>query len=76
MKLYIKPEFMLTSLTSSGMTGGNCSIQKEDKELIMDILGDDFNMAFAGIEDGCEMEFDGYCKFASLDEGLAKAFFS
>ena len=80
MKNYIKPEFMLTSLTGNLMTGGNCSIQKEDKDLIIEILGkEDFEKAFAGIEDNCEMEFEGYCKFSftsPTEGGLAKAFFS
>ena len=78
MKNYIKPEFMLTSLTSNGMTGGNCSIQKEDKDLIMDVLGDDFAQAFESLE-VCGMEFEGYCKFSftsPTEGGLAKAFFS
>ena len=77
MNKYIKPEFMLTSLTSSGLTGGNCAIQKADKELILDVLGDDFAQAF---EDSasCEVviEMLSYCKFTSIELGIAQAFFS
>ncbi len=80
MNKYTKPTFMLASLGVNALAaGGGCSIQAADKEIIMDVLGDDFAQAFENYQD-CGMVVEGliesYCKFTSLDLSEAKAFFS
>lgn len=81
MNKYIKPAFMVTSLTSGPLVGANCSIKKQDKDLIQAVL--DIPGSFASSEEACKgfpvdmnsfSEF--YCKFTSGELGASQALFS
>lgn len=75
MNKYIKPEFMLTSLTGTNLSAGNCSfIIDKDEQAGLD---EDFGPG-AFFEDAvCKNPVDGYCKFSLGDSGeLTKAFSS
>ena len=81
MNKYIKPAFMLTSLSSGTFNSANCSIKGEDRELIESVL--DIPNAFAATEKECEdfpidmgTFLESYCKFTSTDLGATQAFFS
>ena len=63
MNKYIKPEFMLTSLTASTTAAGGCTISKEDKQMMIEIHGE-----FAFTIDGkCKVPVEGYCEFTSAE---------
>ena len=82
MNKYTKPTFMIASLGVTALAGSNCSIQREDREMISSVLdrfGVDMNAAFIEAENCTEIvdEFvDGYCKFTAGSNGATQIFFS
>lgn len=82
MNKYIKPTFMFASLEASPFMGTNCSIQKDDRNMILGFLeeyGYDISKVFMEAE-GCEGEHaldgivEGYCKFSAGSNGLTQIF--
>ena len=79
MNKYIKPAFMLTSLSSGSIVNANCSVKKDDKDLIKEVL--DIEGSFA-LEEPCDVPVNMsgflqvYCKFTAGELGAAQALFS
>lgn len=76
MNKYIKPEFMLTSLTGSALSSSNCAITEDDRELLFGGLTNDQIEKFFGREEGCNPWVEEYCKFTSVEKGAGLALFS
>lgn len=82
MNKYIKPTFMVASLGVTALAGSNCSIQKDDRDMILGFLeeyGYDSTQVFMGAEP-CDQKVDdileGYCKFSAGSNGATQIFFS
>ena len=75
MKNYMKPTLVFAA--ASVGTTGTCDVKltQEDLDLIADIVGsNNIDRAF-GINEGCLIPFDMYCKYTSAESGV-KAFTS
>jgi hypothetical protein len=75
MKNYMKPTLVFAA-ASTGTTG-TCDyvLTQDDLDLIGDIVGkDNIDQAF-GMNEGCTIPFDMYCKYTSAESGV-KAFTS
>lgn len=73
MNSYIKPGAMFITAAGTNVGGASCSTNKEDIELLKDILGiSDWDKAFA-ITEACEQGYDitEYCKFTAVENGSA-----
>ena len=75
MNKYVKPAIKLA--TADGVyLHGTCNTTSSDMELIQSIVGvDNIDMAF-GMNEGCEIPFDMYCKFTSAETGAVSVFWS
>ena len=64
---YLKPEFMLTSLTADTTSAMSCSLTPADRQKFDAILGNGWETsAFGSTEVECEdNSIDNYCKFTS-----------
>ena len=81
MKIYIKPEFMLTSLTATTTSAMNCALTPADRNRFDAIYGNGWeNNSFGSTEGECEDKeniIEKYCKFSSGDiNGVTQVFVS
>ena len=75
MSNYVKPAIKLTTVGGARIAG-SCSTTSTDIEIIESIVGkENLEMAF-GMNEGCAIPFDMYCKFTSAEMGLATVFSS
>jgi len=73
MAQYIKPGIKFVSLAATSRPAGNCTTSGEDLKLIGDVFGiTDWDKAFA-VGEGCQDEYpiEEYCKFTSVENGVA-----
>ena len=70
---YIKPSAMFITASGSGL-GVSCATNREDYELIKEILGiTNMDKAFS-VNEACEDQYDmeNYCKFTAVENGSMK----
>lgn len=70
MKKYIKPS-MITLSAGGGGTGMDCTLSSEDRMMIEDILGVTLQQAL-GMDEGCTVPLEQYCKYTSVETGAIK----
>ena len=79
MNKYTKPTFIIASLGVTALAGSNCSIQKDDRDMLLGFLEGEFDIdkAFMTAE-GCIEVLDGivegYCKFTAGSNGAIQIF--
>lgn len=81
MNKYIKPTFMIASLGVTALAGSNCSIQKDDRDMLLGFLEGEFDIDKAFMQaEGCDENhqldgiIEGYCKFTAGSNGATQIF--
>lgn len=76
MNQYIKPTIKLYTTVANSSRAVSCHTTKEDMDIISSIVGsDNMDKAF-GMNEGCAIPVQMYCKFTSVESGQAQAFTS
>lgn len=76
MNNYIKPAIKLAT-TDANNNVVSCGTTADDMQLIQDIIGGNVNLNNAfGLNEGCAIKIDMYCKFTSAEVGLTRVFWS
>lgn len=76
MNQYIKPTIKLIGSATNSSRAVSCHTTKEDMDIISSIVGsDNMDKAF-GMNEGCTIPVQMYCKFTSVELGAAQAFTS
>lgn len=73
MAQYIKPTIKLSAINNTVRPAGSCATSGEDLELLENVFGiKNWDKAFA-VGEGCTEEYpiEDYCKFTSVENGVA-----